>query len=304
MCAVLHGNLATRRTHRVEVGVSTPRGRRYDTLALGSGRTTRRGAVSAGVHTSGAKGQHNVAHAGQTSLGCAMPATGRPKMVGRRCCRAHGWPALGGRGQCRPGMSQSGGSVATRTSVSVCVCVCVLVCLCCKTGGGRHEAGMQSFGWQGAVYLVPPLTHVCVAIQQARLPMPVPYLAQHSSRSLTQSLSLGVGGRGGWYRECGRIPKPAPTSPPPPTPPGQPVPSSPHPTHVHEGKIVKNPFLWRGLLAPSLTLSCHKKLIHIGGPGQEALGFDLTPGERVGTSESGIGEIHECNTPVDVQQRQ
>ena len=81
------------------------------------------------------------------------------------------------------------------------------------------------------------------------------------------------------------MPKTAPTSPPPPPPPGQPLPSSPHPTHVQEGKIVKKPYFWRGHLAPSLTLSCYKKLTHIGGPGREAFRYNQTPGERVGTSD-------------------
>ena len=114
MCAVLHGNPATRRTCRVKVGVSTPPGRCYEGLALGSRQTTRRAAVSAGVHTSGAEKQHNGAHAGQTSQGGSMPTTGRPKMVRRRCRRAHGWPALGGRGRSRTGMSQSRGSVGNK----------------------------------------------------------------------------------------------------------------------------------------------------------------------------------------------
>ena len=31
--------------------------------------------------------------------------------------------------------------------------------------------------------------------------------------------------------------------------------------------------------------SCNTQLTHIGGPGQEAFEYDLTPGERLGTSE-------------------
>ena len=81
-------------TRPVEVGVSTPPGRCYDRLAPGSGQTTRHGAASAGVHRSGVERQHNGVNAGQTSLGGAMPATGRPTMVQQRCRRAHGWPAL------------------------------------------------------------------------------------------------------------------------------------------------------------------------------------------------------------------
>ena len=139
MCAVIHGNPATRCTRHVEVGVSTPPCRCYNTPALGSGQTTPRAAVSVGVHPSGAEGQHNGAHTGQTSPGGAMPGTGRPKMVRQRCRRAHAWPVLGGRGQCRPGMS-SRGSVASPTSVSMCVCVCVcLVCLCCGGGGAPRS---------------------------------------------------------------------------------------------------------------------------------------------------------------------
>ena len=30
--------------------------------------------------------------------------------------------------------------------------------------------------------------------------------------------------------------------------------------------------------------SCHTRLTQIGGPGREAFRYDLTPGERVGTS--------------------
>ena len=101
-------------TRRVEVGVYTPAGRCYDTLAPGSGPTTRRAAVLAGVHMSGVERQHNGVNAGQTSLGGAMPATGRPTKVRRRCRRVHGWQALWWRGQCRPGMSPSGGSVGHR----------------------------------------------------------------------------------------------------------------------------------------------------------------------------------------------
>ena len=179
MCAVLHRNPATRRIRRVEVGVRSLPGGCCDTLALGSGQTTRRTAVPAGVHTSRAEGQHNGAHAGQISVGAAMPATGRPKMVQQKFRRAHGWPALRRRGQCRPGMNQSGGSVASHTSVSVCLCVCVA-----RGGGGHHGARLQSFGWQGADYLVPPPTHVCVTFQQASFPVPGPHLAQHPSLSL------------------------------------------------------------------------------------------------------------------------
>ena len=83
-----------RYTRRVEVSVSTPPGRCYDTLAPGSGQTTRRAAVSASVHTSGVERRHNGGNAGLNSLGGAMPATGRPTIVRRPCHRAHGWPAL------------------------------------------------------------------------------------------------------------------------------------------------------------------------------------------------------------------
>ena len=40
----------------------------------------------------------------------------------------------------------------------------------------------------------------------------------------------------------------------------------------------------RGFVGQKARL-CHTKLTHIVGPGQEAFRYDLTPGERVGTSE-------------------
>ena len=47
-------------TRRVEVRVSTPPGRCYDTLAPGSGQPTWHAAVLAGVHTSGVERQHKL----------------------------------------------------------------------------------------------------------------------------------------------------------------------------------------------------------------------------------------------------
>ena len=93
---VLHGKPTTRRggaTHVVWRSGSAP-GRCYDTMAPGFGKTTRRAAVSAGVHTSGVERQHNGAKAGQTSLGGGMPATWRPRRVRRSCRRAQEGQAL------------------------------------------------------------------------------------------------------------------------------------------------------------------------------------------------------------------